>query len=186
MNEHAGPACALSGLIVGIFAVLLHDRNPPPPVPPSPARGVSSASPRGGAPSSPDTPAAIRPAPPREVAASPAPAEGASVARPTVALREIRVENPPTPGSPPPGPPPEAKARPRPSRPEPPVEPPKKPTPPFPRSSFAIVEPGESLADVAARVYGSKEAAEALWKANRDQVERVDSPLARGTLLRTP
>ena len=31
MNEHAGPACALSVLIVGLFAVLLHDRGQPTP-----------------------------------------------------------------------------------------------------------------------------------------------------------
>ena len=35
MNEHAGPACALSVLIVGVFAVLLHDKSPPS----TPARG---------------------------------------------------------------------------------------------------------------------------------------------------
>jgi nucleoid-associated protein YgaU len=48
------------------------------------------------------------------------------------------------------------------------------------------VGPGESLPDIAERVYGSREATESLWKANRDQIERVDSPLAIGTLLRAP
>jgi hypothetical protein len=67
-----------------------------------------------------------------------------------------------------------------------PVQLPKHASPVAPRPTFAIVEQGESLAEVAVRVYGSKDATEALWQANRDQVERVDSPLARGTLLRAP
>ncbi len=49
-----------------------------------------------------------------------------------------------------------------------------------------MVEPGEKLADVATRVYGSPDEAEALWRANRDQVAMIDSALAKGTLLRTP
>jgi hypothetical protein len=49
-----------------------------------------------------------------------------------------------------------------------------------------VVEPGETLTDVATRVYGSADATEAVWKANRDQIARIDSPLVRGMLLRTP
>jgi hypothetical protein len=54
------------------------------------------------------------------------------------------------------------------------------------RSSFTTVEEGESLADVALRVYGDESAKERLWSANRDELPRRDSPLKVGTLLRTP
>ena len=60
------------------------------------------------------------------------------------------------------------------------------PRPVPPRSSSTVVLAGESLADVAVRVYGLTESVEALWRANRDLLTRVDSPLPRGTLLRTP
>jgi hypothetical protein len=175
MNEHAGPACALSGLIVGIFAVLLHDTSPPPAIPKPNAHDVPAASsPSGGGTSKPDAPAAIQ-------QASPTPAEKASVAVPAVVAPPIQVAVSQRPRPPEPAP----RAKPAKAA-APPKAPKKRPPPPSPRPSFAIVEQGESLADVAARVYGSEDAAEALWKANRDQVERVDSPLARGTLLRTP
>ena len=55
-----------------------------------------------------------------------------------------------------------------------------------PSPGFATSQPGESLTDVAARVLGSADAAEALWRANRDQLESPESPLRAGTLLRTP
>jgi hypothetical protein len=54
------------------------------------------------------------------------------------------------------------------------------------RGAFTQVRDGESLADVAARVYGESGDAKALWSVNRDLVEREDSPLRPGTLLRTP
>ncbi len=55
-----------------------------------------------------------------------------------------------------------------------------------PNSPFATVLEGESLEDVAVRVYGSADASRELWLANRDQVERLDEPLKAGTTLRTP
>ncbi len=55
-----------------------------------------------------------------------------------------------------------------------------------PREAFATVAAGERLEDVARRVYGTAEAAERLWRANRDTLSRPDSPLEPGTLLRTP
>jgi hypothetical protein len=58
--------------------------------------------------------------------------------------------------------------------------------PTAPKSPFTVVQEGEKLADVANRVYGTSDAAESLWRANRDQVSLIDSPLSRGTLLRTP
>jgi hypothetical protein len=45
---------------------------------------------------------------------------------------------------------------------------------------------GETLSEVAERVYGSPDAAEALWMANRDRIDRPDARLAAGTILRTP
>ena len=57
---------------------------------------------------------------------------------------------------------------------------------PLPRSAFTQVAAGETLGDVANRVYGSDEVIERLWKANRDQLPAADSPLRTGMLLRTP
>jgi hypothetical protein len=45
---------------------------------------------------------------------------------------------------------------------------------------------GETLADVALRVYGSADRANLLWLANRDFLDRRDDPLRAGTPLRTP
>ncbi len=45
-----------------------------------------------------------------------------------------------------------------------------------PRSAFTEVAEGESLADVATRVYGAPEAARTLWQANRDMIGRPKHP----------
>lgn len=74
------------------------------------------------------------------------------------------------------------RARPRPSE----SSPAPAPAPAPARPEFAVVAEGEDLADVAGRVYGSERAAEDLWRANRDSLPRVDSPLRPGMLLRTP
>jgi hypothetical protein len=66
------------------------------------------------------------------------------------------------------------------------VSEPARPNPLLPRKSFTMVAPGERLADVAQRVYGSPAAVERLWQANRDTLPNRDSPLPSGTLLRTP
>jgi hypothetical protein len=55
-----------------------------------------------------------------------------------------------------------------------------------PRFAFTVVEEGETIWDVALRVYGSTGQADTLWRANRDALARKDSPLLAGTLLRTP
>jgi hypothetical protein len=55
-----------------------------------------------------------------------------------------------------------------------------------PAGAFTDVVEGETLADVARRVYGSADAAQALWLANRDRVDRPDISLHSGVLLRTP
>jgi hypothetical protein len=61
-----------------------------------------------------------------------------------------------------------------------------RPNPAPPRRAFATVEPGEHLADFARRVYGTADAADRLWQANRDSLPGPDAPLTPGTLLRTP
>lgn len=53
-------------------------------------------------------------------------------------------------------------------------------------SPFARVRAGETLNDVARRVYGDPAAAALLWEANRDQLTRREGSLPAGTLLRTP
>ncbi len=55
-----------------------------------------------------------------------------------------------------------------------------------PRGAFTTVRDGESLVDVARRVYGREEATKTLWLANRDRLDRVDAPVAKGSILRTP
>jgi nucleoid-associated protein YgaU len=60
------------------------------------------------------------------------------------------------------------------------------PPPQEPRGAFTRVRAGETLAAIAARVYGNEDAAEGLWMANRDLLEREDAPLHEGALLRTP
>jgi nucleoid-associated protein YgaU len=58
--------------------------------------------------------------------------------------------------------------------------------PPGPHSAFTQVGEGESLTDVAVRVYGTSEATSALWRANRDIIARRETPLEVGLVLRTP
>ncbi len=55
-----------------------------------------------------------------------------------------------------------------------------------PRTAFTITLPSETVEDVCVRVYGTKDLADSLWRSNRDTLPRRDSPLAAGTLLRTP
>jgi nucleoid-associated protein YgaU len=55
-----------------------------------------------------------------------------------------------------------------------------------PALPFTTLGPGETLGDVARRVYGAPEFAPELWRANRDQVDRLDQVLPAGTVLRTP
>ncbi len=174
MNEHAGPACALSVLIVGVFAVLLHDKPPPPPSPKSIEPVVAQS-----------VPGPIVP-PVEVIATAPAPAPRSSPLRavaPPSPTPIVEVVSSGTPGRPGPaprqaapvaGPGPMVRTAARRSRTA------------RPRSSATVVEEGESLADVAARVYGSADRVDALWKANRDQLSGPGAPVARGTLLRTP
>ena len=58
--------------------------------------------------------------------------------------------------------------------------------PALPSSAFTYAMPGESLADIAVRVYGSPDSARKLWMANRDIIDSPDATPCGGTLLRTP
>jgi hypothetical protein len=55
-----------------------------------------------------------------------------------------------------------------------------------PESAFTTVGVGETLPAVAARVYGTTDAAETLFRANRDVLSDPDDPLQVGGMLRTP
>jgi len=55
-----------------------------------------------------------------------------------------------------------------------------------PRSAFTVAKAGETIEDVALRVYGTIDQSDAVWRANRDSLPRRDSPLSPGMLLRTP
>jgi hypothetical protein len=183
MNEQAGPACALSVLIVGVFAVLLHDRD------------------RGTSPPKPSLPSIARDLPrPRD----PGPLTRTATPPPTPAPRietSLEAPSPKDPGREPQSP----RTEPTPTSEDrkspgsaigvvglensdlPRGQVPKLPgRSSRPRGDFTVVESGETLADVAERVYGSTRAAESLWKANRDQLTSLESPLQSGILLRTP
>jgi hypothetical protein len=54
------------------------------------------------------------------------------------------------------------------------------------RFAVTVVEADETMADVAVRVYGTSDHALTLWRANRDALPRMDTPLSAGMLLRTP
>ncbi len=183
MNEHAGASCALSVLIVGVFAVLLHDRAPSPRSPASQPEATARidveppAAPEAEpAPTPAEPPAVVTPAPPPQLA---------PVQAPIVPRKAVAPVQPPAAEIP-------AIEAPRPViKPRVAIVPPRPPIAPkrVPRraaSSFTEVEAGETLADVSARVYGTADLVESLWKANRDQLAKLDSPLGRGTLLRTP
>lgn len=55
-----------------------------------------------------------------------------------------------------------------------------------PQQAFTSVRQGESLRDVAIRVYGSADELDSLWCANRDVLPQKDSLPAAGSVLRTP
>jgi len=55
-----------------------------------------------------------------------------------------------------------------------------------PRSAFTVAKAGETIEDVARRIYGTIDESVALWRANRDTLPSRDSPLSPGMLLRTP
>jgi hypothetical protein len=161
-------------LIVGIFAVLLYEQNKPPSAANTPVRGIADASPKRVE----VPPDGSRPGPEQDHQASSVPrrqedahTEVTALATPDPKPQDTgdkSVRETPT------------------TRPVSRPEFANRSSHVLPRPPFTVVEPGESLVDVASRIYGSSDSTEALWKANRDQLERIDSKLTRGTLLRTP
>ncbi|MDR3633645.1 MAG: hypothetical protein P4L84_07395 [Isosphaeraceae bacterium] len=82
-----------------------------------------------------------------------------------------------------------APARPRPPQTSPRAEKPRlRATTPSPGERLAFIEAdaGETVDDVALRVYGSPDAARALWMANRDILPDRAAPLSARTVLRSP
>lgn len=55
-----------------------------------------------------------------------------------------------------------------------------------PHDAFTAAIAGETLQDIALRVYGNSGSVEKLWKANRDLIDRAEAPLKTGMLVRTP
>ena len=55
-----------------------------------------------------------------------------------------------------------------------------------PRAAYTVVQKGETLKDVAVRVYGSSDRLDSLWRANRDVLPRSDSPSPRGPCSARP
>jgi nucleoid-associated protein YgaU len=55
-----------------------------------------------------------------------------------------------------------------------------------PRLGVTVVRKNETMLDVALRVYGAPDKVETLWRANRDALPALDTPLETGMLLRTP
>lgn len=62
----------------------------------------------------------------------------------------------------------------------------KAPPPRRPTAAFTRAEPGETVAQVAHRVYGDPAYARDLWLANRDSLGSTEAAVLRPTLLRTP
>jgi hypothetical protein len=177
MNEHVGASFTLSVAIVAFFAVALYQR--PAPSSPVPASAVSATEAR------PPDRSDVQEAPPisekRHSASAPIAARQTSPPR-SNSQRQVAAAGPP------------ARVVPRQTAseskraalrgltrrtdaPAPPSE---------PRGAFTKVRDGETLADVAMRVYGADGEVAALWRANRDLIDRDDSRLAAGMMLRTP
>jgi hypothetical protein len=199
MNRNVGASFTLSILTVLTFAVVLYQPDPPPTPPAGPraapapltsaatvdvieARDPDALRPTRAAPA----PATARreevgtvarsaPATDRTRPAAPAAQPTSSeAARPRLASRRVITETVSKPRA--------AEAVAAPGH----VVATAVPGPGEARGAFTKVRPGESLAAVALRVYGSDDAAEQLWSANRDLLDREDAPLREGTLLRTP
>jgi len=194
MDENVGVSFGLSVLVVVFFAVVLYQPDRP--------RGTATGPPSAAA-DPVGTPPAVAPGvrppllPPElpldPPGTEPPPSPVAVVVRPTsvvpgnlpvarAAPRRERVE--PAAVVPPAAPAPLAGSlakTARASRPEATPAP-----PPSRRGAFTQARAGETLADVARRVYGSAEAAGQLWLANRDMLDRPDGALTPGVALRTP
>jgi hypothetical protein len=188
MNGNVGASFALSFLLVGVVAVVLYppERHPPSPSGSEPIAVSAFPEPGAKEPLPPLTPTV--PWADDQPSTGPAPQSSAPRPDPAASLTaqdpEIRLSDPvrrPCPGTCPD----------LPSDLLAPATPVVRPVGrrsilSGPRGPFTTSAAGETLADVARRVYGSAAAAHDLWLANRDHVERPNAPLPAGTLLRTP
>ncbi len=188
MNEHAGMGCALSGLIVIVFALIFHEKERPirvtatdPQVSTQPQTPTKSIVP----PTSPSVPQVKAEAVRGESevisasnSPSPKPERSDRVEvvppAPSVSLVSIKPESRPSMIAP-------AATKPVATRVD--LSPPR---PLSARSTITIIAKGERLVDVAVRVYGSAEDTVKLWRANRDRLTSVDDPVSEGWMLRTP
>jgi hypothetical protein len=180
MNQNVTASFGLSVLIVVFFAVALYQPDPPPP-----KAVAGSQAPLGGPtlashPESDDRNARLTRGT-RHVS----PADEAPAQRVERVSRVVRTAPPPSP----------AMSRPDSSIPAQErlvavAHPTSRTQPLKPQEAFTQVRPGETLADVAARVYGpaTTGGGETLWRANRDILDKpsTDAPLRPGTLIRTP
>jgi hypothetical protein len=170
MDQHPGASITLSFGLVFVFAIVLY--QPDHPAQPGVLRAAPAA--KHATPPVPET----APLPPL-TASEPLPlrpVRAASVAAPGEETPLAGAEGP-RPGAVAEHPESKRAITPRPRR---------SAKGPAPGDGFTQAAEGETLRDVALRIYGSAEEAEALWRLNRDLVLARDIPLAEGTLLRTP
>jgi nucleoid-associated protein YgaU len=177
MNRQVVPSMILSVFIVCFFSVLLYDREKPrSAVEPAKGERKREASSKVEPPAAPVPPPSSKkpstsPAVPAPEASSPKGAEPASAVTPEAPAPKAAAATVVS----------EPAAEPQKTAPSPPPS-----APPEPRGAFTTAKDGESLDDIAVRVYGSADQAESLWRANRDQLPRRNSPIKAGAVLRTP
>ena len=194
MTRHLGPSIALSFFMVGVFAVLLYQPEKRPAL----AQNEPSSMPSDPTTAAPEPPSPTPGIPLAEAEQRPQPESREPDERPRITPTTARVDDsairpaavhtvassnveawPMT----------RSHAYTSERRPAGPVA-----RPPARRAfvahrrhaPFTQVAQGESLADIAIRVYGSTDAARAIWLANRDILTAEDAPLSSGMLLRTP
>jgi hypothetical protein len=171
MNRNVTASFSLSVSLVVLFAVLLYQPDGPVSPPPQPST-VARADVAQPIPDLVGDRPRLTPGIPLTGSSaghetserpSPSPAVGGEV----VVHEAVREESRPSPGG--------QAGGPRPG-----------PAPALPPSAFTHARPGESLVDIAVRVYGSPESARKIWMANRDLIDSIDAIPRGGTLLRTP
>jgi hypothetical protein len=200
MDQHLGASITLSFALVVFFAIVLYQPEKPP-VPPSPAEGApglpQEPPPSQTGPIPPVTPAEPLPELTSQAASAPSsplvqevegfperPIETIATHRPEP---ETRVRTSPggtRPRSKSQRKAPGADSGPIATRVAPTTR--REVTERPPHATFTLANEGETLKDVAIRIYGSEVEAEALWRLNRDLIGRSDVSLSAGTLLRTP
>jgi hypothetical protein len=167
MNRNVVASFGLSVFVVLFFAVILYqpESSPPPLAATQPVEPVEAHPPSQPAANA----RATAPTVPRDVATTAGPRAPSAIASRSDVFPRPR------------------KAAPGRNGPTVPPPPNKRPTIlDETRGAFTQARAGETLGDVARRVYGSRDGIERLWLANRDLLDRPDGPLHAGTLLRTP